>query len=91
MYRVELRPPAARALHASLRPAVASAVIELLHQTLRTSPLSVGKPLSSAFEGWRVVRRGEYRVIYAVDEASRTVTVIRIAHRRDAYRGAPPP
>jgi len=38
----------------------------------------------------RSARRGEYRVIYAIqqdcDNANATVEVYRIAHRKDAYR-----
>lgn len=34
---------------------------------------------------WRV-RVGDYRVIYEVDGARRAVTVVRVRHRRDAYR-----
>lgn len=36
-------------------------------------------------EGWRV-RQGDYRVIYAIDDAGANVTVLRVRHRRDAYR-----
>ena len=32
------------------------------------------------------VRRGIYRVIYRIDEKARVVTVVDVAHRRDAYR-----
>ncbi|MCI0403248.1 MAG: type II toxin-antitoxin system RelE/ParE family toxin [Acidobacteria bacterium] len=32
------------------------------------------------------VRQGDYRVIYQVDDAQRIVQVLRIAHRREAYR-----
>lgn len=90
MFVVELRPHAARTLHTALRPAVAAAIIELLHGSLRTAPTTVGRPLDAPFAGWRAIRRGEYRVVYKVDEPARKVTVIRIDHRRDAYRGAPP-
>jgi mRNA interferase RelE/StbE len=34
---------------------------------------------------WRV-RVGDYRIIYEVDEAAGEITVIRLAHRREAYR-----
>lgn len=30
--------------------------------------------------------QGEYRILYTVDDASRVVTVFRVAHRRDVYR-----
>jgi len=36
--------------------------------------------------GWRV-RVGVYRVLYDVDDDAQTVTVLRVGHRRDVYRG----
>jgi len=35
--------------------------------------------------GWRI-RIGDYRVIYEVDEEGRAVKIMRIRHRREAYR-----
>ena len=32
------------------------------------------------------IRVGDYRVIYEVDDMTRTVTIMRIRHRREAYR-----
>lgn len=32
------------------------------------------------------VRQGDYRILYEVSDRERTVTVIRIGHRRDVYR-----
>lgn len=32
------------------------------------------------------IRVGEYRIVYAVDDAEQVVLVARIAHRREAYR-----
>ena len=34
---------------------------------------------------WRI-RVGEYRVIYEIDEKTRAVRVMRVRHRREAYR-----
>ena len=39
----------------------------------------------SGREGWRI-RVGSQRVIYEIDDAQRTVTVLHIGHRRDVYR-----
>lgn len=36
-------------------------------------------------KGYRI-RTGDYRVVYTVDKSAKTVTVIRIRHRRDVYR-----
>jgi len=33
------------------------------------------------------IRVGEYRVLYEIDDAVLRVLVIRVRHRRDAYRG----
>lgn len=38
-----------------------------------------------AGKGYRI-RIGDYRVVYTVDKTAKTVTVIRIRHRRDVYR-----
>jgi mRNA interferase RelE/StbE len=35
--------------------------------------------------GWRV-RVGDYRVVYEIDDAARTVTVLRVGHRKEIYR-----
>ena len=89
MYAVRLRRGALRSLQDVLTLSVAAAVIEVLDGPLRTDPNSTGKPLDAPFVGWRVVRRGEYRIIFSVDHARRIVDVVRIDHRRDVYRGAP--
>ena len=39
----------------------------------------------AGLNAWRV-RAGDYRVIYEIDDGSRTVTVLRIGHRREIYR-----
>jgi mRNA interferase RelE/StbE len=32
------------------------------------------------------VRQGHYRVIYEIEDTARTVTIVKIGHRRDVYR-----
>lgn len=54
---------------------------------LATNPRPAGcQKLSGADNLWRI-RRGDYRVIYELLDRVLTVTVIRIGHRRDVYRG----
>jgi mRNA interferase RelE/StbE len=36
-------------------------------------------------DAWRI-RVGDYRVVYEIQDDSRLVTVVVIAHRKDAYR-----
>ena len=49
-------------------------------------PHRLGKPLDAPFEEVLSTRRGDYRALYTVDDRARIVTVLAVAHRRDAYR-----
>ena len=42
------------------------------------------KKLVGGDKEWRI-RIGDYRVVYEIDDAAKTVDVTRIAHRRDVY------
>jgi mRNA interferase RelE/StbE len=46
----------------------------------------VGKPLKLGLAGLRGARRGDYRIIYRIDDANRRVEILAIEHRSDAYR-----
>jgi mRNA interferase RelE/StbE len=52
---------------------------------LRENPLK-GKALSGRWKGFRRLRSGQYRVIYAFDGTELLVSILRVAHRREAYR-----
>jgi len=68
---------------------VATAVVELLYGSMAASPYRVGKPLKLGLEGLHSARRGDYCVIYRIDDQRRLVTVIAIEHRSDIYRPRP--
>lgn len=85
-YRILLAPGARRALTDVLPDAAAFAAWEFISGPLAEAPHRVGAPLRAPFAGqWRA-RRGEYRVRYDIDDGSRTVRILDIDHRRDAYR-----
>ena len=65
---------------------VATAVVEFLYGSLAASPHRVGKPLKLGLEGLHSARRGDYRVIYRIDDRQRQVNVVAIEHRSDVYR-----
>ncbi len=69
----------------SLPEKYAVAVLELL-PVIAANPKRVGKPLRFEYEGHWSARRGPYRIIYSLDEPSRTVTVLAVGHRADVYR-----
>ena len=43
------------------------------------------KLLRAQWTGFRRFRLGDYRIVYAVDEARQTLVVAVIAHRREVY------
>lgn len=53
--------------------------------TLAENPRPSGAVKLAGRDDYRV-RVGDYRIVYAVDDAERLVIVARIAHRRDVYR-----
>lgn len=85
-YELVVTPPAARALTERLPEPVATAVIEFLTTTLIHQPHRVGKPLRGELAGIWSARRGTYRVLYRIAEQPREIVVLRVEHRRDAYR-----
>jgi mRNA-degrading endonuclease RelE of RelBE toxin-antitoxin system len=85
-YELVLTPPARRALTERLPEAVAAAVIDFLTTALVQQPRRVGKPLRGDLAGVWAARRGTYRVLYRLRDETREVIVVRIEHRRDAYR-----
>jgi mRNA interferase RelE/StbE len=74
-----------------LPPKIAQAVVEFMTYTLPTNPLRMSKPLQGEFDGLRSSRRGDYRVLFDLDEQMGILLVVRVAHRRDAYRPPAPP
>ncbi len=86
LYALTLARPARRALTEELTESIAAAVWELINGPLREQPRRVGKPLHEPFAGQWVARRSTYRVRYRIDEQSRTVLVLDIRGRADAYQ-----
>lgn len=78
--------PAARRRLAKLPIAAAAALYEHLIGPVAGNPYRLGKSLEEPYDEVWSTRRGEYRALYTIDEDERTVTVLAVAHRRDAYR-----
>ena len=84
-FELRLAPSAERALQ-RLPESVAAAIAAFITGALLEEPFRVGKPLVRELAGYHVARRGDYRVLYRIDEATTTVRVVRIDHRADIYR-----
>ena len=83
-YTVQSRPGVRKALR-KLDEADRRAVLAVM-RSLATDPRPTGAIALKGQRGWMRVRTGDYRVIYAVDDAAQVVTVAVAGHRRDVYR-----
>jgi mRNA interferase RelE/StbE len=59
-------------------------VVERIRK-LAAEPRPDGCEKLSGQERFRI-RQGDYRVVYAVDDAARTVEIVKIGHRGEIYR-----
>lgn len=67
-------------------PPPAAAVIAFLFGPLAEHPKGVSRPLRHDLLGMHGARRGDYRVIYEIDDQESTVLVHRIDHRAHVCR-----
>lgn len=86
LYDVRFQPAARRAIADRLPEAVAAAVLEFCAAALAVNPARVGKPLFGPLTGCHGARRGTYRIVFRIDEATRMVYVLDVDHRSDIYR-----
>lgn len=87
-YSLRIPPTARRQLAEVLPEAVAMAAHEFIVGPLLDNPHRIGKRLRPPLEDRHTARRGTYRVTYRIDDGERSVTVVDVAHRRDAYWSA---
>lgn len=82
-YRLLIKPSAARELEdlpLKDRKRIAAKI-----QRLGSNPRPDGAEKLSGQDKYRL-RQGDYRVLYSIDDTRATVVVVRIGHRREAYR-----
>ncbi len=85
MFEVRATPEALRHLH-QLPPKVRDAALVALRGPISERPHQLGKPLVGDLAGLFSARRGDYRIIYEIDDRAKVVVVHRIQHRRTVYR-----
>lgn len=68
-------------------PAIEFKKIQKVIRSLATNPYPRGSlKLEGTQEKLYRVRKGDYRIIYTVDHNIVTITILKIAHRRDVYK-----
>ncbi len=84
MYQLLLTNPARKDLD-RLRGSTFERVREAL-LSLREAPRPPGYVKLRGDPAYRI-RIGDYRAIYDIDDEAQTITVLRVKHRREVYRG----
>lgn len=82
--RIVFHPDVYKQLQGLPRPVFAAALDAVVGLSHNPRPAGVKKLVGSRSD-WRV-RIGEYRIVYEIDDATETLTVMRVAHRRESYR-----
>jgi mRNA interferase RelE/StbE len=82
-YKIELESRAKRDF-LNLTNQVADRIGVILDD-LRNDPRPPGAKKLTGQNGYRV-RKGDYRILYTIEEREKRVRVYRIGHRRDIYR-----
>lgn len=82
-YKVLIKPSAARELEVIPRKDRLRLAARI--SDLAGNPRPSGSEKLSAREQYRV-RQGQYRVVYSISDAEKTVLVVKVAHRREVYR-----
>ena len=85
MFEVEITPEGLPHLN-QLPGKIRDAAIQAILGPIAEHPRRVGKPLVGELTGLSSARRGDYRVIYEIDDDRKVVVVHRVQHRRVVYR-----
>jgi len=84
-YAVEIDTKAAREIRALPRPEQRRVIAKV--EALADNPRPAGcVKLSGAPKLWRI-RSGVYRIVYQIQDQRLVVTIVRVGHRREVYRG----
>jgi mRNA interferase RelE/StbE len=83
-YRIEIKESARKALRGL--PSGDQRRIVAKIDALATEPRPHGSTRLKGPEDFLRIRAGDYRVIYQIEDDILIVLVVRIAHRREAYR-----
>jgi mRNA interferase RelE/StbE len=84
-YRLLIKPSAAKEIEAIGSKMDRRRIVERI-AALAGEPRPSGGEKLAGSEGRRRVRQGDYRIVYAVDDAARVVEVVKVGHRREVYR-----
>jgi mRNA interferase RelE/StbE len=70
-----------------LDPFTRSKIINYIKNRIATSedPRSLGKPLTGNLSGYWRYRIEDYRILCTINDYTITISIVRVAHRKDVY------
>ena len=68
-----------------LSTSIKQRVKQSIENKLMVDPLHFGKPLRYSLNNLRSLRVGDYRVLYALNNNDKVVSIVSISHRKDIY------
>ena len=83
-YQIEIKPSALKELEKLPRQVIPRIVTAI--EELRVNPYPPGVKKLTGFDRTYRIRVGDYRVLYDIYENKLVIEVIRIRHRKEAYR-----
>ena len=84
MYQILIKPSASKELQKL--PENEFIKIDKAILSLSDNPRPVGcLKLMGEDKFWRI-RKGDYRIIYTLDDSKKTITILKIKHRKEVYR-----
>jgi mRNA interferase RelE/StbE len=86
-YRLLIKPSAAKEIEAVDQKKDRQRIVNRI-TALASEPRAAGCEKLAGAEGRYRIRQGQFRIVYSVDDATHTVEVIKVGHRREVYRGA---
>lgn len=84
-YRIEVTPRAQRDLKNIDRHNLKRVDTAILDLEVTPYPFGVKHLIASDVAQYRI-RVGDYRILYDVNERTKTIIILRVGHRRDIYR-----
>lgn len=83
-YSITIKPSALKEIEQLPTKTLRKKIITKI-ESLAANPRPRGCVKLSGDDKYRL-RQGEYRILYAIDDAAKAVDIVRIGHRRDIYR-----
>ena len=82
-YRIIIKPSAQQDLDKFPNKEVERIALKI--KLLESNPRPVGIQKLSGEEGYRI-RSGKYRILYEINDNSKSIFIYRVKHRKEAYR-----